>query len=150
MELKLPDLGDGTLAFQPSNNKLGPYTLEDEFLQSSEGRRSKPFVTTPGHHSFKLGETWLVRGRSLGAIAWFTSGKLASVTLFLLPDVQGWSGWSEQQALDERDQLEQLLTENYGDVRAFSWGGASASYDPRSGSSSIVVRYHRSGSDVEP
>lgn len=141
VKLSLPDLASGVLTFYPSLNTIGPGTLQDQFLQTKEGSQSQVFVAASPHISFKLSETWDLQGIMLGGILWFAHGVLASVSIFVVSSGQSWSDWSEQAAQKERRRLEQLLTTTYGATRAFAWGTVHASYDPRSGSSSIVVRY---------
>jgi hypothetical protein len=154
MYLELPDCSTGEITFLPSSRQIGQATTEDLFARSPEAQRWTAFVDTPEHRSFKLDGTWSVDGVAMGVIVWFDRAALVAVEIFPRLQGQSWSTWSEQDSLAQRDQLELLLKSSYREQRTFCWGQLSATYDPRSGSSSIVVRYRNapltSLGDVKP
>lgn len=52
-----------------------------------------------------------------------------------------WDSWSEQKELDTLKELRVWLRNELGREGKFEWGYATATYDPKSGSSSISIRY---------
>ena len=53
------------------------------------------------------------------------------------------ANWSEERELRRKKEHDKWLLKNIGDPPyEYSWGGISSDYDPRSGSSSITIRYY--------
>lgn len=64
--------------------------------------------------------------------------------LFGLPTTQpapGWATWNEAHEQQLAEVYDTWLTEQVGPNRTFAWGLAWAEYDPRSGCSSLGIRY---------
>ena len=53
-----------------------------------------------------------------------------------------WSNWSEQKELEALQFYNNWLNKEIGNQREFNWGEVWADYDPKSGSSSIGLRYN--------
>ena len=140
MRLHLPEMHSGNIKMDP-DCLISPQLQEGEFLRSEEGRRSSAFVINPPYASHKLPNTYRCEATNLGVILWFTSGTLSAVDLFIPSPGAGWDSWSEDDELAKAAELEALLTRTYGAQRSFEWGTIRASFDARSGSSSITIRY---------
>ena len=89
----------------------------------------------------QLRDSWNIEGLEVGIIVWFSPEELVAINLFPYSGGTSWDEWSEAKALSQRDALEKLLTSNYAGRRTFAWGEVISSYDPRSASSSISIRY---------
>jgi hypothetical protein len=53
----------------------------------------------------------------------------------------GWDSWSEQREKENALLYNNWLNKEIGTVRNFTWGNVLADYDPKSGGSSIFIRY---------
>jgi hypothetical protein len=53
----------------------------------------------------------------------------------------GWESWSEKEEKEKLNKYQDWLSQKLGNDRIFKWGEAWASYDPKSCSSSIGIRY---------
>ncbi|RYU83237.1 hypothetical protein [Hymenobacter persicinus] len=70
--------------------------------------------------------------------------RLDSISFAFYPDGQAhlsWNDWSEQQEQRLAAEYDAWLTKQVGSRRQFAWGTVWAEYDPRSGGSSIGMRY---------
>jgi hypothetical protein len=139
--LALPNSATGQIALLPSNTVLRPGTNRTTLEQSPEAQDWIQTICAPNHESYTLSGTWEIHGTNVGLTVWFERGWLTSITIFSRSGATGWDTWSEGDALRQRDELEQLLAAAYGSRRQFPWGTLDATYDPRSGSSGIAVRY---------
>lgn len=71
-------------------------------------------------------------------------GRLAYVKLGLSQngELQTWDQWSEQKELELKQEHDNWLRHLIGPPPyEYEWGAISSSYDPRSGSSMITIRY---------
>jgi hypothetical protein len=141
MQLQLPDPVTGVALLLPSQTRIVPFGAESAFLSTPEGATASDFVRNAPHTSYKLCNKFDASGVTLGIIVYFLSGQLTSMKLFVSSSAQNWNEWTEADALQQRNLLEQILMTKYGSTRNFSWGTTAATYDPRSGSSAIVIRY---------
>ena len=140
MYLHLPETHTGNVKIEPGC-LISPQMEEGAFLRSEEGRRASAFVTNPPYTSYKLCDNYQCGATKLGVVFWFTSGGLSAVDLFIPSPATGWDSWSEADEHAKLAELEALLTRAYGAQRSFEWGRIHASYDARSGASSIAIRY---------
>jgi len=53
-----------------------------------------------------------------------------------------WDDWSLEGELKKKDYFEDWLTNQIGKVRQFAWGKVDASYDNKSASSGIYLKYN--------
>jgi len=61
-----------------------------------------------------------------------------------------WSNWSEKTELDKKSEYDQLLVNILGcPPYIFQWGEVTSSFDPRSGSSNICIRYNRKSTETK-
>ena len=54
---------------------------------------------------------------------------------------KGWESWKEAEEKNRAVIYQNWLFAELGSERKFNWGDVSADYDPKSGSSDIVIRY---------
>ena len=77
---------------------------------------------------------------------YFQSGVLDSISLYVSDSspATGWGSWSKADEQKRLQSLVDLLTQQgIANGQRFAWGIVSASYDQRSGDSSITIRYAR-------
>ena len=77
---------------------------------------------------------------------YFQSGLLDSISLYVSDSspATGWGSWSEAEEQTRLQSLVDLLTQQgIANGQRFAWGIVSASYDQRSGDSSITIRHTR-------
>lgn len=55
----------------------------------------------------------------------------------------GWESWSEQKERNNAVLYNNWLNKEIGTSRNFSWGNVWATYDPKSGGSSMGIRYNK-------
>jgi hypothetical protein len=83
-------------------------------------------------------------GSRLCVVLQFHGEQLQSLTLYHDADRFGtsWSDWSEERELARKAFHEDWLTRELG-IRLghYPWGDISSNYDPKGGSSSIIIRY---------
>jgi hypothetical protein len=53
-----------------------------------------------------------------------------------------WADWSEEKELSKKELYEKWLTDNVSPKRTFKWGTIATYYDPRGGTSGILVNYN--------
>lgn len=54
---------------------------------------------------------------------------------------QNWNDWSEEKELSKKEFYDNYLTIIFGTKRKFDWGKLETVYDPRGGTTSIVLKY---------
>lgn len=54
-----------------------------------------------------------------------------------------WTNWSEQNELSKKELYEKWLSKNFGTKRKFTWGNIEAYYEPRGGTTAMVLRYKK-------
>jgi hypothetical protein len=100
--------------------------------------------------------TTTIGARTFGVVLWFDRERLDHYSLCLVDPRNGnsWEGWSESKQLTLRDAHDAWLVEVLGPAERearttaeltyrFAWGEVRSTYDARSGSSSIGVRFRR-------
>jgi hypothetical protein len=127
----------------PSGTILSPRLTRSVFLSSVEGMQAKVSVKNEPWCSFRFED----HEDSLGIVVFFKGENLESIH-FSLSDPKfgnGWEDWSEARELERKQANNQWLKKN--DLipgKRYSWGSVWSDYDPKSGSSMIVVRYGNS------
>jgi hypothetical protein len=137
----LPNTATGHILLPPSNTLFNGDTQESAFAQTQAAQCWSVGIRTRDSASYTLRGTWSLEGSDVSMTLWFAKGRLSSVTIFPHSVATDWDTWPEQESLQQRDNLDRILSLAYGSERRFSWGGVSANYDPRSGSASISIRY---------
>ena len=141
MKLLLPKPSTGNIVLQPSQVEFGPKTTESALTKASTPHKWTAIESHGQYARYKLDGVCTTESRPVGIIVSFHNGILESASIFLLSRAGSWDTWSESEAMHQKDTLEHLLEAAYGRQRQFSWGNLTADYDPRSGSSSITIRY---------
>lgn len=110
------------------------------FLSSEEGARANVVVKNEPWCSFSFEEredSWIV-------VVYFKDEHMESVHLSINDSKYGtgWENWSEEKELERKKAHDRWLRSN-GLVPGmqYSWGSVWSDYDPKSGSSMIVIRY---------
>ena len=128
-ELSLPD---GTV--------LSPRLTRSVFLSSAEGAQAKVVVKNEPWCSFHFED----REDSLGVVVVFRGERLKSVSISI-DDPRfgsGWEDWSEKKELERKQANDRWLTgKGLVPGKNYAWGSVWSEYDPKSGSSMIVIRY---------
>jgi len=52
-----------------------------------------------------------------------------------------WDNWNEKEELKRKEIYEKWLTKSIGNKRNFEWGKVGAYFDPRSGTTSMSIKY---------
>lgn len=96
------------------------------------------------------GYKWIyLKNIELGKLFFFISvcfhnNKLISID-FGFTDQQkrdsSWEEWSEKDELQRKENYEKWLTAALGNRRNFDWGEIGAYFDPKGGTSSMILRY---------
>lgn len=125
---------------------LAPGLREAAFLLSPLGRASASNGSNDGWSRYRV-EGTLDNGLNCAAIPLFFTGRLRQIIFcpYWTGSARSWREWSEAGELRVNDQNNELLAEHFGPPPyTFTWGGIESGYDPKSGSSSIVVSYKES------
>ena len=119
---------------------LSPQLTYSAFIASVNGAQATVVVNNDPWRSLRFEET----DESLIVIVFFKGEILESVELSITGPEFGtqWQDWSEEKELDRKKANDQWLKNNrLVPNTSYAWGEIWSDYDPRSGSSSIVIRY---------
>jgi hypothetical protein len=121
----------------------GRRTLETTFLLTAKGKTSSHHTYTTGKSHHVLPRPQLALSRPWVVTLYFSSGRLSAVSLTLMENNStDWADWSETSELALKQTHDQILVGILGQPPyRYPWGEVSSTYDPRSGSASISVRY---------
>jgi hypothetical protein len=126
----------------PSGTILSSQSTHSTFLSSIEGKRAEVNIRNEPLCSFSFTDD----EDSLGIIVFFKGEILESVHFFVSDPQFGvrWENWSRKKESERNQANHQWLKKNgLGSGKRYSWGSVWSGYDPKSGSSSIVIRYTR-------
>jgi hypothetical protein len=136
-----PKTGELVLA---SGTVLSSQLTRSLFLSSVEGSRAEVSVKNEPWCSFRFrdgeGEFWV--------ILFFREEELNSIHLALADPKYGtgWDDWSEAKERERKAAHDRWLTRTgWIPGQKYSWGSVWSEYDPKSGSSMIVIRYQNDG-----
>ncbi len=127
----------------PSGTILSSGLTRSTFLSSVEGARTQVEVKNEPWCSFRFEEN----EDSLTVVVHFKGESLESVTLSIIDPKYGnsWEGWNEKRELEQkRANNRWLRSKGLVPGKKYSWGSVWSDYDPKSGSSMIVIRYQNS------
>jgi len=127
-------------------NLIAPGLRETDFTRSSLGAAGR-FGANDGYSRYHRVSGALDNGLTCAATVIFYEGVLNSLSFApLWPGAaRSWAEWSEAGELRVKALNDQLLREYLGPPPyVYAWGTIESDYDPKSGGSSIVVRYHHS------
>jgi hypothetical protein len=138
------DKASGEIRFLNWEIPLSPKMIRSEFLASSLVTGAKERIKNEPHRS------WLLPIAKWEEWQWFvtvhfTGEALSMIRISVTSDEFGigWSDWSEEGERKREvfhDDVLKKIFKRYPPYD-FSWGRVSSSYDPKGGSSSIIVRY---------
>lgn len=126
-----------------SMSVIGPKLLETSFLNSALSSTAPLDSGNDGWTRYR-GKALLDNGQECSFTLFFDRGVLKRVSW--RPKWPGaptsWKDWTEEGELKVNELNNQLLLQVLGPPPyEYEWGRISSSYDPRSGSSNIVVAY---------
>jgi hypothetical protein len=122
---------------------LGPATTEQAFLASPIGCKSKDIGHNDGWSRYDLPRALRALSVEWDGIVYFFNGTMKKISLSIYdPSVRGWEDWSESKELLAKQKHDDILTTILGSPPyLYSWGEVFSTYDARSGTSQITVRY---------
>lgn len=143
--LYMLDKSTGELSLESMPVKLGPrFTRRD--LSSPPVAAASQVVNEP-YHSYSLGEQ-RIAGQPFFVVLYFYGQKLESIDLThpAKEFSMSWEGWSEEGEMRRKQWHDEWLRGQTGHAsRVYEWGEVGSGYDPRSGGSSITIRYSWQG-----
>lgn len=143
--LHMLDKNTGELYIESIPVKLGLSFTRDAFSSTPGVAQSQD--VNGSYHSYSLGEQ-RVAGQPFFVALYFYGQQLESVDLAHSTEEFGasWDDWSEEREVRRKRLHDDWLRGQTGHAsQVYEWGEVSSDYDPRSGRSSIVIRYSRQG-----
>jgi hypothetical protein len=135
------DATSGELRFD-TGESLGPALTQQAFQATPMGATASSL----GAAGFRLGPREIA-GQKFEASIWFVGNALRRVDLSMVQPVEAtsWDDYSEDRELARKAKHDAWLDAQLGpDPWRLSWGDVQSDWDPRSGSSSIIIAYeHR-------
>jgi len=135
----------GQIQFPSDGIRIAPSLSREHFLASPLAAQCRELVRNELYCSFAL-PTVQFDGRSFAWSLWFRGSVLQSVSIACSAPEFGssWSDWSEERELALKRLHDSLLESAFGadwQQQRFTWGSVYSVFDPKSGGSSIGVRY---------
>jgi len=122
------------------NSMWRPSLHLKDFLNSSWADDCKTGVKNAGFESYHL--RTIDEGQEIALTLTFFQGILSQLSFACIEGSTSWADWSVQNALKLKEKHDQILLRCLGaPPYKFPWGEIWSSYDPRSGSSAVGVRY---------
>jgi hypothetical protein len=138
------DPGSGAIRFEDPKWNIDPALTRSQFLASDAGRRAAVHVRNEPHCSWALRD--VQRARCAFHVALFFQGeRLEMVQLVGDEPPFSWESQSDETEQIRKKGHDAWLAASLGAQRRFPWGEVWSEYDPRSGFSSVIVRYLRRG-----
>src|SRR5262249_2532980 len=112
----------------------------------------QPLISNQGHQSFALGKL-PIGDKSFFVALYFYQGTVESIDLAIDSEEFGssWDDWTEEKEMKRKETQDAWLVANTGSTsHVYDWGAVGSSYDPRSGGSSITIRYSWMGRPWRP
>jgi hypothetical protein len=136
------DPATGTLYFQRVETRLSPALTRAAFLASPLGAHARVWAQNEPHCSYRAEVT--IGAERFAVIPQFSGQTLQGVTLALTGGRWGtsWADWSEESEGERQCAHDAWLREQLGpSPYTYAWGAIESFYDPRSGSSAIMIQY---------
>jgi hypothetical protein len=137
------DPATGTLYFERVETRIVPALTRAAFLDSPLGAQARVWVRNEPHCSYRV-EVQL-GAEPFVVVLQFLGQTLRSVSLAMLRGRWGsssWDDWSEESEREKQRAHDAWLSAQLGSPPyTYGWGEVESTYDPRSGSSSIVIQY---------
>ena len=137
------DIVSGNICFQNINQKLIARMMKEEFLISSLNN----FVIRDDSHSnasiYVLNPMKLWGEKINVSLIFDKSNMLYMVQISLFREkIKTWDNWSENEEKQLKLKHDNILEKNIGKPPyIYKWGMIGSTYDPRSGSSFITIKY---------
>lgn len=138
------NVSNGDIFIAGGTSKIRKGLNKDEFINSSLFKE----VLQQQEHTFT---NYYLKPQQIGndkfiIVLFFNpSNILDSISIGLTRDgeIPSWENWSESEELKLKNEHDKWLEKNIGkSPYKYPWGEISSNYDPRSGSSSIIIRYY--------
>jgi hypothetical protein len=138
------DPASGELVLPSAGVRLGPTWTRTRFLASELGARAMPLVTNEPWASYRLALTPGEVGPFPASVALFFHGEsLRWISIMDLSPAFGtsWSDLSEEKELLRKSAHDHWLAASGAPPGQHPWARVWSEYEPRSGYSSIAIRY---------
>jgi len=142
----------GELFIDSASVGIGPRFTRKDFVSSIVSNESRVLVKNEPYCSFSVGSHEISGLRFIVSLS-FYGDILESIELTHDDEepISSSSDWSEEKELKRKRIHDQWLTSLQGRTsHRYSWGEIWSSYDPRSDSSSIIIRYSWQGKPWNP
>jgi hypothetical protein len=139
------DKSTGEIYIESIPVKLGPRFTRRDLACTQVA--AQPQVVNEPYHSFSLGEQQIA-AQPFFVVLYFYGQQLESIDLAYSAEEFGtsWDDWSEEGELRRKQWHDDWLRRQTGYAsHVYGWGEISSAYDPRSGGSSIIIRYSWQG-----
>jgi hypothetical protein len=139
------DSRSGELLIESIPVKLGPTFTRDELSSLPIAFESR--VVNEPYHSYSLGRH-PIGGEPFFVVLDFYGQKLESIELANSSEEFGmsWKDWSEEKQLKRKEAHDAwLIAQTNRASHRYGWGAIASAYDPKSGGSSITIRYSWQG-----
>jgi hypothetical protein len=139
------DKETGELHIESIPVKIGPCFTRRDLAVTPVAAQSQ--VVNEPYHSYSLGEQQIA-GRPFFVTLYFYGQELESIDLAHPTTKFGtsWADWSKESELRRKRWHDDWLREQTGYAsHVYQWGEVGSDYDPRSGGSSITIRYSWQG-----
>jgi hypothetical protein len=133
-----------TGAIELAGAKIRPFMLSDEVRKLNLGESQEERDMGNGYCWYYV-RNIIVNDRFYNFCFGFNDNELYML-LFGFSETkidlsEGWESWNEAKEKSQAIIYNNWLFAELGSERKFKWGEVSADYDPKSGSSDIVIRY---------
>lgn len=130
----------GELQIAPSGFALMPSLTKAAFLASAEGKTAWMSVANPPFATYALSVNDDSGEFVLRLV--FNQEKIDTVSVAKGHSSRNWTDWSEENEMQIKAEHDRLLAAMLGAApHRFPWGEVVSDYDPRSGASTISIRY---------
>jgi hypothetical protein len=131
----------GELTIESIPVALGPRFERDDLPSLAVDVR--PRVLNESHRSYSIGDHE-ISGLRFMVTLYFQGNALESIELMCsgMEFGSSWDDWSEGRELRRKEAHDLWLTEQLGHAsHVYEWGEIGSEYDPRSGASTVMIRY---------
>jgi hypothetical protein len=145
--IRMLDGTTGDLEIEALSIGIGSRFTRQQFLSSALAEHARILVQHEPYCTFSVG-SYELAGLSLGVSLGFYGEQLETIELFHDAKAFGssWADWSEEKEQQRKQIHDQWLLALTGYASHFyAWGEIWSDFDPKSGGSSIVIRYSWQG-----
>ena len=137
----------GDLEIESLSIRIGSQFTRQPFLAAALAEHARVLVQNEPYHTFSVG-SYELAGLSLSVSLGFYGEQLETIGLFHDAKALGssWADWSEEKERQRKQIHDQWLRALTGHAsHVYTWGEIWSGFDPKSGSSSIVIQYSWQG-----